>query len=126
MWTPQSQEINPADSGDEDFNVSRQSTFEKLNDFFDYKNLTNPGKNVMFILSDGDFRFSHYSIQEFLVAKYIRENQGVKSIGSIVITDFIWKMMFKIEWVKIPAGKFQMGSNVGSDEAVHTVSLDSF
>ncbi|UCH95802.1 MAG: hypothetical protein JSV88_02860 [Candidatus Aminicenantes bacterium] len=39
---PQSQEINPADSADEDFNVSRQSTFEKLNEFVDTKNLTNP------------------------------------------------------------------------------------
>jgi hypothetical protein len=32
-------------------------------------------------------------------------------------------MLFKIEWVKIPAGKFQMGD---SAEGVHTVSLDSF
>lgn len=34
---PQSQEINPADSADEDFNVSRQSTFEKFNDFFGWR-----------------------------------------------------------------------------------------
>jgi len=43
---PQSQEINPADSADEDFNVSRQSTFEKLNEFVETKNLTNPGNNI--------------------------------------------------------------------------------
>jgi formylglycine-generating enzyme required for sulfatase activity len=81
------------------------------------------GRSLLNKNSQGDFRFSHYSIQEFLVAKYILENRGVKLLDRIVITDFIWKMLFKIEWVKIPAGKFQMGD---SDNTVHTVSLDSF
>jgi formylglycine-generating enzyme required for sulfatase activity len=36
-------------------------------------------------------------------------------------TDFILKMLLKIEWIKIPAGKFQMGSKKESH-----VSLDSF
>jgi formylglycine-generating enzyme required for sulfatase activity len=57
------------------------------------------------------------------VAKYIKENTGEKLLDRIVITDFIRKMLFKIEWVKIPAGKFQMGD---SAQGVHTVTLDSF
>ncbi len=84
------------------------------------------GRSLLNKNSQGDFRFSHYSIQEFLVAKYILENRGVKLPDRIVITDFIWKMLFKIEWVKIPAGKFRMGSKERSDETVHTVTLDSF
>ncbi|MGD2093078.1 MAG: formylglycine-generating enzyme family protein, partial [Candidatus Aminicenantes bacterium] len=81
------------------------------------------GRSLLNKNSDGDFRFSHYSIQEFLVAKYIKENPGEKLLDQIVNTDFIWNMLFKIEWVKIPAGKFQMGDGA---EEVHTVTLDSF
>ena len=81
------------------------------------------GRSLLNKNSQGDFRFSHYSIQEFLVAKYIKENPGEKLLDKIVITDFIRKMLFKIEWVKIPAGKFQMGD---SAKEVHTVTLDSF
>jgi formylglycine-generating enzyme required for sulfatase activity len=84
------------------------------------------GRSLLNKNSDGDFRFSHYSIQEFLVAKYIKENPGEKLLDQILITDFIRKMLFKIEWVKIPAGKFQMGSKESNHTAVHTVSLDSF
>ncbi|MGD2092810.1 MAG: SUMF1/EgtB/PvdO family nonheme iron enzyme [Candidatus Aminicenantes bacterium] len=84
------------------------------------------GRSLLNKNSDGDFRFSHYSIQEFLVAKYIKENPGDKLLDQIVNTDFIRKMLFKIEWVKIPAGKFQMGSKEDKNAAVHTVSLDSF
>lgn len=81
------------------------------------------GRSLLNKNSNGDFRFSHYSIQEFLVVKYIKENPGEKLFDKIVSTDFIWKMLFKIEWVKIPAGKFRMGD---SAEEVHTVTLDSF
>jgi len=81
------------------------------------------GRSLLNKNSQGDFRFSHYSIQEFLVAKYIKENPGKKLLDQIVITDFIRKMLFKIEWVKIPAGKFQMRE---SAKEVHTVTLDSF
>ena len=82
-------------------------------------------KSLM-IFSDGDFRFSHYSIQEFLVVKYILENQGEKLLDQIAATDFILKMLLKIEWIKIPAGTFEMGSKKLSNAAVHHVSLDSF
>ena len=84
------------------------------------------GRSLLNKNSAGDFRFSHYSIQEFLVVKYIRENPEEELLSQIVITDFILKMLFKIEWVKIPAGKFQMGSKEHSNETVHNVSLDSF
>jgi len=84
------------------------------------------GRSLLNKNSQGDFRFSHYSIQEFLVAKYIKENPEEKLLDKIVITDFIRKMLFKIEWVKIPAGKFRMGSKEFNNAAVHTVSLDSF
>jgi formylglycine-generating enzyme required for sulfatase activity len=84
------------------------------------------GRSLLNKNSQGDFRFSHYSIQEFLVAKYIKENPGEKLLDKIVITAFIWNMLFKLEWVKIPAGKFRMGSEEDRDTAVHTVTLDSF
>jgi formylglycine-generating enzyme required for sulfatase activity len=84
------------------------------------------GRSLLNKNSAGDFRFSHYSIQEFLVVKYILENPGEKLLGSLGITDFMCNMLLKIEWVKIPAGKFQMGSKDRSNETVHTVSLDSF
>ncbi len=84
------------------------------------------GRSLLNKNSQGDFRFSHYSIQEFLVAKYILENRGLKLPDRIIITDFIRKMLSKIEWVKIPAGKFRMGSREDKDAAVHTVTLDSF
>ena len=83
------------------------------------------GRSLLNKNSDGDFLFSHYSIQEFLVLKYIRENPGKEFFNRIVITDFMWKML-NLEWVKIPAGKFQMGSEEGYKETVHSVSLDSF
>ncbi len=84
------------------------------------------GRSLLNKNSNGDFRFSHYSIQEFLVVKYILENQGEKLLYQIVKTDFIRKMLFKIEWIKIPAGKFEMGSEKESNATVHHVSLDSF
>jgi formylglycine-generating enzyme required for sulfatase activity len=83
------------------------------------------GRSLLNKNSDGDYRFSHYSIQEFLVLKYIREYPGKEFFNRIVITDFMWKML-NLEWVKIPAGKFQMGSEEGYKETVHSVSLDSF
>jgi len=81
------------------------------------------GRSLLNRNSAGDFRFSHYSIQEFLVIKYIRENPGENLLGLIKVTDFMWKVLLKIEWVKIPAGTFQMGDK---DNTIHTVSLDSF
>jgi formylglycine-generating enzyme required for sulfatase activity len=112
------------------------------------------GRSLLNKNSQGDYRFSHYSIQEFLVAKYILANPGEKLIEETGITDFIWKMLLvivripgitrmrqlgietipdfvikkllEIEWIKIPAGRFQMGSKEYSGETVHTVSLDSF
>lgn len=90
------------------------------------ENIDVEGRSLLNKNSNGDFRFSHYSIQEFLVAKYIRENQEEKLPGQIVFSDFICKMLIKIEWVKIPAGKFRMGSKDESNATVHTVSLDSF
>jgi len=84
------------------------------------------GRSLLNKNSAGDYRFSHYSIQEFLVVKYIRETQGVKLLDQIELTDFILKMLLKIEWIKIPAGEFKMGSNKSNNETVHHVSLDSF
>ncbi len=112
------------------------------------------GRSLLNKNSQGDYRFSHYSIQEFLVAKYILANPVEKLIEEIGFTDFIRNMLLVIvripditrkrqlgietipdfvitkllgiEWIKIPAGKFQMGSKEGDNETVHTVSLDSF
>ena len=84
------------------------------------------GRSLLNKNSGGDYRFSHYSIQEFLVVKYILENQGGKLLDQIEITDFMCKLLIKIEWVKIPAGKFKMGSKEVDDGTVHHVSLDSF
>jgi len=54
------------------------------------------------------------------------ENRGEKLLDQIAATDFILRMLFKIEWIKIPAGTFEMGSKKHSGETVHHVSLDSF
>jgi formylglycine-generating enzyme required for sulfatase activity len=84
------------------------------------------GRSLLNKNSNGDYRFSHYSIQEFLTAKYIREHPGGKLISKIVKTDFLMKMLFKIEWREIPAGTFRMGSGKDHNATVHTVTLDSF
>ena len=84
------------------------------------------GRSLLNKNSDGDFRFSHYSIQEFLVVKCIMENRGEKLLDQIAATDFILKMLLKIEWIKIPAGEIELGSKNHRGETVHHVSLDSF
>jgi len=84
------------------------------------------GRSLLNKNSEGHYRFSHYSIQEFLAVKYIRENPEKEVLGKIVKTDFIRKMLLKIEWVNIPAGTFQMGSIEESDATVHRVKLDAF
>ncbi|UCH94727.1 MAG: pentapeptide repeat-containing protein [Candidatus Aminicenantes bacterium] len=49
---PDCQEINPADRHEEDFIVSRQPIYKKIDEFLRAKRLDQPGNNQMFILSD--------------------------------------------------------------------------
>ncbi len=49
---PNCQEINPADRHEEDFLVSSEPVYKKIDEFFRAKCLNHPGNNQMFILSD--------------------------------------------------------------------------
>ncbi len=49
---PNCQETNPADRHEEDFLVSSEPIYKKIDEFFRAKNLDQPGNNQMFILSD--------------------------------------------------------------------------
>jgi uncharacterized protein YjbI with pentapeptide repeats len=49
---PNCQETNPADRHEEDFLVSSEPIYKKIDEFFRVKNLDQPGNNQMFILSD--------------------------------------------------------------------------
>jgi len=52
------------------------------------------GRSLLNRNSEGDYRFSHYSIQEFLVAKLLlSDNPVFTPKGSIHLTDFIFRMM---------------------------------
>lgn len=52
------------------------------------------GRSLLNRNSEGDYRFSHYSIQEFLVAKLLIEKPAVMTPeGTIPITDFILRML---------------------------------
>ncbi|RLC00552.1 MAG: hypothetical protein DRI57_32155 [Deltaproteobacteria bacterium] len=58
------------------------------------------GRSLLNRNSEGDYRFSHYSIQEFLVAKLLLEKPVYKPKQSITMTDFIFKMVLMSE--KLP------------------------
>jgi len=52
------------------------------------------GRSLLNRNSEGDYRFSHYSIQEFLVAKLLLSDKPVFTPkNSIHLTDFIFRMM---------------------------------
>jgi formylglycine-generating enzyme required for sulfatase activity len=51
------------------------------------------GRSLLNRNSDGDFRFSHYSIQEFMVAKYISERPSFEMEGKILVTAPTVKMI---------------------------------
>ncbi len=103
------------------------------------------GRSLLNRNSEGNYRFSHYSIQEFLVAKLLLEKPVYKPKESIPMTDFIFRMVsvagkqpnfgelldFKNfagtrlttdsgwEFAYIPPGEFMMGE--GGDQ--HKVTL---
>jgi formylglycine-generating enzyme required for sulfatase activity len=51
------------------------------------------GRSLLNRNSDGDYRFSHFSIQEFLVAKYISERPSYEIEGKIFVTAPTVKMI---------------------------------
>jgi len=94
------------------------------------------GRSLLNRNSEGDYRFSHYSIQEFLVAKLLLSDKPVFTPKeSIHLTDFIFRMivqskkqpkflnlldfnglnlvntnMIGMKFLYIPPGEFMMGS----------------
>ncbi|MDM8516431.1 SUMF1/EgtB/PvdO family nonheme iron enzyme [Desulfobacterales bacterium HSG16] len=103
--------------------------------------------------SEGDYRFSHYSIQEFCVTKLLLDDNPVmKPNKTIYVTDFIFRMLMcseksinfvssldfggaerkknslDMEFVLILPGTFMMGSpeaeeNRSADECQHETTL---
>ncbi len=59
------------------------------------KELEIKGRSLLNRNSKGDYRFSHYSIQEFLVAKFISEKALFKPENKIPLTDLTVKMIGK-------------------------------
>jgi uncharacterized protein YjbI with pentapeptide repeats len=51
------------------------------------------GRSLLNRNSEGKYRFSHYSVQEFLVAKFLLEKPVFKPKEPILITDFIFRML---------------------------------
>jgi hypothetical protein len=72
---------------------------EKIKDVFPVTKIDIKGKSLINRNSDGDYRFSHFSIQEFLVAKLLLEKPDgkywftPKQNHKIRMTDFIVRMM---------------------------------
>jgi formylglycine-generating enzyme required for sulfatase activity len=57
------------------------------------KNIDVKGRSLLNLNSSGSFRFSHYSIQEFLVVRYFVENPGIKVEKKLRTTDIIVQML---------------------------------
>lgn len=102
------------------------------------KEIEMKGRSLLNRNSDGDYRFSHFSIQEFCVAKFISKKPIFEPKEKILITDAIIRMIgmskkidpeaakmvqigqpeniqekitkFGMEFVYIPPGIFMMGS----------------
>ncbi len=70
-----------------------EQLIEKFESIENIKKLDITGRSLLNRNSDGDYRFSHYSIQEFLVVYFILEIASLKEERTIFPTDFIKRML---------------------------------
>ncbi len=76
--------------------ISSTELNELINEFDVIENvkyLDITGRSLLNKNSDGDYRFSHYSIQEFLVAFFILEMASLDDRRTVYPTDFIKKLL---------------------------------
>ncbi len=67
---------------------------EEISDVSPIKSLDLKGRSLVNRNSDGDYRFAHSSIQEFLVARLLlMENTSYTPQGRVPVTDFIFKLV---------------------------------
>jgi hypothetical protein len=69
------------------------------------ENINVEGRSLLNKNSNGDYRFSHYSIQEFLVAKYIRETgrspAACRVVSMVSQKDSPWQLIFCLPYTTI-------------------------
>jgi hypothetical protein len=85
--------------------VSPSELHDLIVEFKDIEKVTQldiTGRSLLNRNSDGDYRFSHYSVQEFLVAYFILEIASLNDTRKIYPTDFI-KHLLKENAEKINA-----------------------
>ncbi|MBN2525533.1 MAG: SUMF1/EgtB/PvdO family nonheme iron enzyme [Deltaproteobacteria bacterium] len=92
------------------------------------------GRSLLNRTSEGNFRFAHYTIQEFLVARALAEGEISDDMHKLHITPFMGLIYaqrltrhtgYELLW--IPGGEFQMGSKESNDESpVHNVHIKGF
>lgn len=92
------------------------------------------GRSLLNKTSDGEYRFSHYTIQEFLVAKALLDKQISLDTHRLHTTPFLAQMWAQrvsahvdYELVWITSGEFQMGS-IGKlgESPRHSVKIQGF
>ena len=70
-----------------------EGLINRFNDIEKVTHLDITGRSLLNRNSDGDFRFSHYSIQEFLVVYFILEVASMNDRRKIYPTDFIKQLL---------------------------------
>jgi uncharacterized protein YjbI with pentapeptide repeats len=73
------------------------ATFSELESV---KNIDIKGRSLLNRNSEGNYRFSHYSIQEFLVARFFIENPDLSFEKKLHATDFILQMLISRKAIK--------------------------
>ncbi len=68
---------------------------KQINEVLPIKKIEIKGRSLINRNSEGDYRFSHYSIQEFCVARLLLEKPVFNPKGNIPVTDFIFRQIAK-------------------------------
>ncbi len=115
----------------------REITEKQLTEVSPIKELEIKGRSLINCNSEGDYRFSHYTIQEFCVAKLLLEKSVFNPKGNIPLTDFIFRQIltfgkapnfipqldfndlnfnnFKLKGLKLPGANLQKADLSGAD-----------
>jgi len=67
----------------------------RMKDVLPVKQIDLKGRSLINRNSEGDYRFSHYSIQEFCIARLVLEKPEFTPRGNIPVTDFIFRQIAK-------------------------------
>lgn len=82
------------------------------------------GRSLLNRGADGNYRFAHYGIQEFLVVKYFIENQGEVVKKRVTMTQFMARLLITASMFKNCQKFFEIESNIFKDLHLQNQSFD--